>query len=187
MNQPTDPISQAWRKSPRSAVARAAIIASLTLLVASCGGSAAANATKPSALAFARCMRSHGIHNWPDPNSDGQFNKVDTTLQKLGVLQPQLQTAEKACQYLDPNDGQSEQADDQKMMNAMLRFARCVRAHGVKNWPDPVAESDPGEPGTPGFPRNMPDIDQNAPKVKSAIKTCQHFLASIGYSKGGYP
>lgn len=176
------------RSQIRTQAVRAAIIATtaLALLVATSGG-AAASATKPSALAFARCMRSHGIHNWPDPNSHGQFNKADTTLQKLGVLQPQLQAAEKACQRLHPSSGQPQQAEDQKMMSAMLKFARCVRAHGVKNWPDPVAESDPGEPGTPGFPRNMPGVNQNAPRVKHALKTCQHFLAGIGYGKGGYP
>lgn len=189
MDHSTDFAKHVCRKAPRSALARAALIAtaSLALLVASCGGSAVANATKPSTLAFARCMRSHGIHNWPDPNSDGQFNKADTTLQQLGVLQSQLQAAQKACQHLYPGSGQSQQAADQSMMHAMFKFARCMRAHGVKNWPDPLAESDPGQPGTPGFPRNMPNINQNAPKVRHALKTCQHFLADIGYSKGGYP
>ncbi len=189
MNHSIGPIVHEWRQSPPTAPRRAAIIAtaSLALLVAICSGPATANTTKPSALAFARCMRSHGIHNWPDPNSNGQFNKTQTTLQRLGVLQSQLQAAEKACQYLYPNSGESQQAEDQKMMNAMLKFARCMRAHGVPNWPDPLAESDPGEPGTPGFPRNMPGVNQSAPRVKHAMKACQHFMADIGYGKGGYP
>ena len=73
------------------------------------------------------------------------------------------------------------------MMNAMLNFARCVRSHGVPNWPDPLAESDPGQPGTPGFPRSMPGVNQSAPQVKSAMAGCQHLMAGIGYASGGYP
>jgi hypothetical protein len=37
-----------------------------------------------------------------------------------------------------------------------------MRAHGVQHWPDPLPESDPGQPDTPGFPRDMPDVNQNA-------------------------
>ncbi len=73
------------------------------------------------------------------------------------------------------------------MMNAMWKFARCVRARGVTSWPDPLAESDPGQPNTPGFPRNMSGVDQNAPKVKAAMKACQHLMAGIGYASGSYP
>ena len=73
------------------------------------------------------------------------------------------------------------------MMTAMLNFARCMRSHGVPGWPDPLAESDPGQPGTPGFPRDMAGINQNSPKVKSAMGACQHLMAGIGYGSGGYP
>jgi hypothetical protein len=138
-------------------------------------------------MAFAGCMRAHGVRNWPDPESNGQFAKSKTTLQRLGVVQAQLQTAARTCQHLYPTGGQSAEAQDQQMMGAMFRFARCMRANNVPNWPDPVAESDPGEPNTPGFPRNMPNIDQNAPRFRSAARSCQHVMASIGYAKGGYP
>jgi hypothetical protein len=33
----------------------------------------------------------------------------------------------------------------------------------------------------------MPDINQNAPKVKHAMRDCQHTMASIGYGSKGYP
>ena len=83
MNHSIGRIVHRWRPSLPTAPRKAVIVASasLALLVAVCGGPANATATKPSALAFARCMRSHGIHNWPDPNSNGQFSKTQTTLQ----------------------------------------------------------------------------------------------------------
>jgi hypothetical protein len=132
-------------------------------------------------------MRSHGVQHWPDPDGHGQFAKSKLTLQQLGVVQPQLQAAQRVCQHLYPNGGQSPQTQDRTTMLAMFKFARCVRARGVSNWPDPLAESDPGQPGTPGFPRNMPGVDQSSPAVTTAMKSCQHLMAGIGYASGGYP
>ena len=156
------------------------------------GGSTNARASTLSqsnvqkALAYSRCMRAHGVLKFPDPNSSGAIPKVGP--QQLGVSSTVFQAAQKACQHLLPNSGQSSQAWDQMALNALWNFARCVRAHGVPNWPDPLAESDPGQPGTPGFPRNLPPgINTNSPVVKSAMNTCQHLLAGIGYGSGGYP
>lgn len=186
-----------WRSATRAA-ATVAAITGLAVLVAACGGSSPATTSRvvtstgastgpPSATGFARCMRAHGVQHWPDPDSAGQFDKSKLTLQQLGVVQSQLQTAQRACQHLYPTSSQSAQTQDQGMMVAMFKFARCMRAHGVADWPDPVAESDPGQPNTPGFPRNMPDINQNSPQVKTATKSCQHVMAGIGYGSGGYP
>jgi hypothetical protein len=175
--------------------------ACVVLLAAACGGSPSStvaagssnahasthsqSADTQKALAYSRCMRSHGVSAFPDPNRSGAIPKIG--LQQLGVSSSQFQAAQSVCQHLLPNGGQSSQAQDQQMMNAMYSFARCVRSHGVPNWPDPLAESDPGEPGTPGFPRTMPGVNQDSPKVKNAMNSCQHVLAGIGYGSGGYP
>ena len=132
-------------------------------------------------------MRAHGVQHWPDPASNGSADKAELSLQALGIIEPTLKAAQSACQRLYPTGSGSAQSEDQKMMDAMFQFARCARSHGVQHWPDPLAESDPGEPDTPGFPRNMPGVNQNAPQVKAAMKTCQHLMASIGYSSHGYP
>ena len=80
-------------------------VAACSLLAAGCGGggspgvasvasstaastTAAATTTTQtgtiaSAFAFARCMRSHGIPGWPDPNSHGFFDK--SKLRPLGL------------------------------------------------------------------------------------------------------
>lgn len=48
-------------------------------------------------LAFAACMRHHGITDWPDPNANGQF-PLDQHLQALGKrgVYPQLQHCDQA-------------------------------------------------------------------------------------------
>jgi hypothetical protein len=188
------------RRRPRQVIARAAaaIIATagLVLLAAACGGTpssigsrgslnAGGSTSSPSAVGYSHCMRSHGVPNFPDPTSSGEIPKVG--LQQLGVSSSQFQSAQNACRHLLPSGGQSSQASDQQMMNAMYEFARCVRSHGVPNWPDPLAESDPGQPGTPGFPRNLQGIDTTSPQVMNAMDKCQHLLAGIGYASGGYP
>lgn len=132
-------------------------------------------------------MRSHGVQHYPDPNSSGGFDKSQLTTRQLAVSASAIRAAGQACQPLLPSSGQSSQAQAQKMMSAMSKFARCVRSDGVANWPDPVAESDAGQPNTPGFPRNMPEVNQNAPQVKAAIRKCQHLMADIGYAHAGYP
>ena len=130
-------------------------------------------------------MRTHGVLNFPDPDTGGAIPKV--SLQQLAVNSSQFQAAQRACQSLLPNSGQSSGAQLQEVMTALSKFARCVRSHGVRNWPDPLAESDVGEPDTPGFPRNMPGVNQDAPQIKTALSNCQHLLAGIGYAAGGYP
>jgi hypothetical protein len=168
--------------SPSSHVAG---LGSMTTTESSSPTTAAASTGKNDPIAFSHCMRAHGVLNFPDPNSSGSIPKV--SLQQLGVSRAQFQTAQSACQHLLPSSGQSSPAQIQRVMNALSKFARCVRSHGVPNWPDPLAESDPGQPDTPGFPRNMPGVNQNSPQVESATTACQHVLAGIGYGSGGYP
>ena len=203
MHHRTGVIRPRRRARPPTARAAAAIIAAgaLALPAAAFGGSPSSTAAGGSlyarastlprstnvqrALAYSRCMRAHGVLKFPDPNSSGAIPKVG--LQQLGVSSTVFQAAQRTCQHLLPNSGQSSQAQNQQILNALWNFARCVRAHGVPNWPDPLAESDPGQPGTPGFPRNTPGVNQNAPQVKNAQQKCQHLLAGIGYGSGGYP
>jgi hypothetical protein len=130
-------------------------------------------------------MRSHGVLRFPDPGSSGVIPKI--SLEQLGVSRSRFLVAQRGCQRLFPSSGPSSQAQVQQVMTALVEFARCVRSHGVTNWPDPLAESDPGQPGTPGFPRSMPGVNQDAPQVEDAMSSCQHLLAGIGYGSGGYP
>ena len=57
---------------------------------------AAANAR---ALKYSRCMRSHGISSYPDPN--GQGTLVVQAGGGIDPSSPQFQNAQKACQSLD--------------------------------------------------------------------------------------
>jgi hypothetical protein len=132
-----------------------------------------ANSQSPSSqlLAFSHCMRSHDVPNFPDPNSSGLLPK--NQLAQLAASNPQFPAAHRACEHLLPNGGQPTQAQVQQAWNDMRNFARCIRSHGVPNWPDPAFTSQ--QDHRPFF--NLPNsIDPNAPQITTKIDTCQHLL-----------
>jgi hypothetical protein len=163
MNHGTRVIRRPRRARPRPARTTAAIIATaaLALPAAACSGSASpaagspgagGSANSPSAVAYSACMRSHGVPNYPDPDSSGQLPKGDA--QQFGVSTSQYQAAKQACRHLLPTGGSLQQQEYQcmqnsdcsqalvqRMLTAMRKLARCMRSHGVPNFPDPTPDS----------------------------------------------
>lgn len=129
------------------------------------------------ALAFSRCMRSHGVPRYPDPTNGGTVPKL--SLQQLGVSLAQWQRAQTACTHLLPNGGGVSRAQVQQWMNGMRRFAQCMRSDGVSNWPDPVVDAG----GNPEFYLDG-KVNQNAPQIKTKIQACLHWLPSFAVSPG---
>jgi hypothetical protein len=150
--------------------------ACLIVPTAAFGGSQSTNTQK--ALAYSHCMRSHGIVNFPDPNSSGAFPKVSS--QQLGVSSTVLQAAQSHCRYLLPHGGSGpSQTQVQQIMSGMLKFARCMRSHGVRAWPDPVLDAG----GNPEFYLDG-KIDQNSPQIARKIHACVHWIPSEAISPG---
>jgi hypothetical protein len=191
MSHSTRPVRprRAWPPTPRTA---AVVIAAaiLVLGVAACSGSTSpgvASVGPPSAggssssrtsasnglLAFAQCMRSQGVSNFPDPDGSGALPKESA--QQLGVSSSQYQTAQTACAHLLPNNGGVSQAEIQQMMSGMRSFAQCMRSHGVPNWPDPSID----RAGYPIFYLQH-KINENSPQIVTKIHACQHQLPQSG-------
>jgi hypothetical protein len=128
-----------------------------------------------AALAYARCMRAHGVPDFPDPGSNGQFN-VDPH-----SASSQETAANQVCHHLLNAGRQGTTAQQQHMLGQVVKYAQCMRAHGVPNFPDPQATS--GGIGQPaGIVVGGPGIDNNSPQFQSANHACQHLLNS---AKGG--
>jgi len=123
-------------------------LAVVSLLTTGCGGSspttAATTTTAPTqdgALAYARCMRSNGVPNFPDPLKSGGNNKPAVVSALEEVSNSQSQAAMTACRHVNggsPGTSQSA-AQGPAYAAAMLAFARCVRGHGFPNFPDPAS------------------------------------------------
>jgi hypothetical protein len=83
------------------------------------------------AVKFAECMRANGVPHFPDPDPKGDDNfGVD-------VSKEVFTKAVDACKSLQPPGALSAKRTP-KQQSASLRFAQCVRDHGVKDFPDPV-------------------------------------------------
>ena len=135
-------------------------------------GASAASTQGSGWLAFADCMRAHRVAGYPDPGTDGRPPKE--TLQQLGVSSSRFQSAQSACRHLLPNGGGPPNAAERRQVAAQsLRFSRCVRSHGVPNFPDP---DDTGRIPDPGFGRRrsgVAEVPGGEPGV-SAIQAALH-------------
>jgi hypothetical protein len=89
------------------------------------------------AVRFARCMRSHGVSNFPDPTSPREFK---FSLAPNAEAPPRFHSAATACGHLLPGGGPGHSpAQRQEHTAAALAFARCMRSRGFPNFPDPTA------------------------------------------------
>ena len=153
----------------------------LAVALAGCGGqgsepNASAGRYGPvnSPAALSRCMRANRVSGFPDPvaapgggegltlmvNPDGSL-----TANGQGFAGPVLRSAERACKaYLPPAGGPPARVRAQQLRQE-LAFARCMRAHGVPDFPDPSSSSS----GQGGLPRG---IDPQSPAFRSAARTC---------------
>lgn len=155
-----------------------AIMVSIALLTAACGngGASAAPGASPSPestyaklLAYARCMRSHGVPDFPDPSSNGGF---DINGNKINIHSGQVQAARKACQGLLPNVGQSGQSQAQNAAKA-LKFARCMRSHGLPDFPDPSSNGSFHMSASSG-------INPKSATFQKAQHACQSIMSGQG-------
>jgi len=82
-------------------------------------------------------MRTHGVPNFPDSGSGGSKEAVVRALRE--VSNSQAEAAQTACQRLQPNGGQPNQAQLAQHLSDLLAFARCMRTHAIPNFPDPTS------------------------------------------------
>jgi hypothetical protein len=134
----------------------------LLFVLAGCGaagpgsGTGAASGQSPSVqqraqvvwLRYARCARSHGVPNFPDPDVDSQghasfpdeaqvkreSNQVQAS---CGAILGQLPAAARIAPVTAAQLRQLE------------AFARCLRLHGMPSWPDPKPDGTFPIAGTP--------------------------------------
>ena len=100
------------------------------------------NAALDKAVKFARCMRDNGVEEFPDPDgSEGLTIDGVVNGSSLDPSAPAWKQAIGACKDLQPPGftGRKRSAGEQEHA---LRFAECIRDHGVKDFPDPAK----GEP-----------------------------------------
>jgi hypothetical protein len=158
------------------------------VLVAGCGGSsgsptstsAAATSAVASGVAFARCIRSHGVSNFSDPKVSGQTVRMGSA---RTIESPAFQSAVHACQRLLPKGAPGAGPASSQAQSRMLEVSACMRKHGISGFPDP-STSPPSSPaansailGSGGYYLAIPkSIDTNSPVFEQAAATCKFGL-----------
>jgi hypothetical protein len=189
---------RARRRPPRRARLWPVVVA-LAIGVAACGGgsdgptvagsgsakqtgdhAAGTGSKKGSALAFSKCMRAHGIADFPDPNGKGQIQigisqSPGSPSSDLEPNNPKFQAAQQACKAFAPTAGTPAQQADRKAH--ALKYSKCMRSHGIADFPDPNSSGGLEIKAGPGS-----DLDPNSSLFQAADKACQKLMPA---GKGG--
>ena len=142
------------------------------------------------ALAWAECMREHGI-DVPDPEID-ENGRVRVMIQSRraaeGVRDDAFAEARDECgtPFGDEGPPQLSEEERQEMQETMLAFASCMREHGV-DMPDPDF-SDGG--ARMQFRAGAGGVDPESPTFQKAQEACQEVLEEAfgdgpGFRVGG--
>lgn len=92
-------------------------------------------------VAYAGCMRTHGLPNYPFPQSNpsGRNVALNSSFDSKSKAYP---AANRACKHLLPfGGGFPTPAEIAKIDAQLLKFAECMRRNGVPNFPDPIVSS----------------------------------------------
>ncbi|WP_327045841.1 hypothetical protein OG320_29885 [Microbispora sp. NBC_01189] len=110
-------------------------------------------------LKFAQCMREHGV-DMPDPDADGRVRITGRKGQEATTRE-----AMRACEHFMKNAvGDRAGAGDPRERDRMLKFAQCMREHGV-DMPDP-------KPGEGLLVKVKPGQEKT---LETAHKACEEF------------
>jgi hypothetical protein len=166
----------AWPRRAGVLVLTAGIV-----MLAACGGSpSSASDTGASSqyqqnLAFTRCMRSHGLPDFPDPNANGHgFGNQQQ--QQHEESNPHLATAYSDCRHLLPSAPSSSGNKVVPSQTQLVRFSQCMRSHGVPDYPDPNPDvSLRTELAQLG-------INPDSPQFQATLRTCDRLVPLGGGS-----
>jgi hypothetical protein len=171
------------RERLRRAGLLAAALACLALVAAACsspaspgtGAGPAGGSARHSELAYSRCMRAHGIKDFPDPSAQGGIDLNGGPGSDLNPSSPQFKAANNACKSLLPPQHALSPAQQAKVRAQALRYSRCMRAHGISDFPDPDSQGQLQIKAQPGG-----DLDPNNPLYKAADKACRQYMPGGG-------
>jgi len=184
------------RLTQRWGVSLGALIVAV-LGVAACGGGSSHNpgvaraSTTPTSraatagggtratgpLAYAVCVRSHGIPNFPDPDSSGIFPKTDVRAATAGMSVSQFRAQTQPCDGLLPPAPPSQTITAQDQQD-YLNAAACMRSHGFSNFPDPTFSNGNVNVSVP------PGINTHSAQFTQAAQICTRLIpAGLPYTR----
>jgi len=151
-----------------------------TLSQAAGQGQGSASSRAAALHAAAQCIRQHGIPSYADPvlTAGGQVYTDSRSVQD--APQSVIDAVRQACAALAARAGlvpDSEPPAPPQLIEAGVRSAQCLRAHGLPNVQDPTAQT----PYTPGHGFGMtasevPAGGKASPAFQQAASACRALL-----------
>jgi hypothetical protein len=141
-------------------------------------------------------MRSHGVPSFPDPSGNGHGglqiqqsqragSGASMTVNWVSVSAPAFQSAMRTCQKDLPNGGHPTTAQSAQARAEALAMSRCMRSHGVPNFPDPTFRNGPN--GGVGIGINFGSgsgINPRSPAFQAAQTACGFGFKTVRPSGG---
>ena len=175
------PESQSSRHVRSARWSASIVVSSLVvagLLLSACGSNTSTPKSAPKSavsrtLTYDACMRANGISNMPEPNAQGQM-----TITKGESLpdfnSPQFIAAATKCRKLESGGGGSDALSPSQIAE-QLKFAQCMRANGISNFPDPLSKG--------GFALN--GVNTSSSQFEAASTACERFGGVSGAASAG--
>ena len=142
-------------------------------------GNASASTAHAQAVKFARCMRSNGVGAFPDPSGQGGFT-IDEVVNgsSMDPNAPAFKQAISACKSLEPAGFTGAKVTPEQAA-ARLKFAQCIRANGVPDFPDPTAN------GPLVDTNRIPSASQpgGVSALHAAMQKCRDVAAAAGVTR----
>ena len=167
-------------KHRRHSASIALVVFAFALAIAACGSSSKPqSASHDNAfLAFSRCMRSHGVSDFPDPSPGGGIHLSQGS--GINPSSPSFKSAQANCHKLLPGGGPTSGHPSAQAKAQMLEISQCMRQRGVSDFPDPTL-SPPSNPNgysaildRGGAVLAIPDtINTRSPAFKQAAAACK--------------
>jgi hypothetical protein len=134
--------------------------------------------------AAGECLRQHGLPNVPDPvvatdgpaKGKGILDKSALKADADGVVSQAITACSAAIAAANIFTSQGSSSISQEELRGRLALARCIRAHGVPNFPDPNP--------TTGDVSPPPGLNKNSPSILAAIQACPSQAQAAGLSPG---
>jgi hypothetical protein len=120
-------------------------------------------------------MQAHGIKDFPDPSSNGALAIQGHPGSDLDPNNPLYRAANQACKALAPPAPTGGGTSRAQAAKATLKYAQCMRAHGIRDFPDPSGNGSLMLKPQPGS-----DLAPTNPQFQSANKACQSNLPGGG-------
>jgi hypothetical protein len=165
------------------------VVVGIAVGVAACGTGASSYSASGSALAgsssgnaafinFSKCMRTHGVPNFPDPSGGGGIQLSSSS--GINPFSPAFKAAQQHCRKLLPGGGPPSGPPSAQAERAELGVSECMRKHGISGFPDPTLKA----PSSPAGYSAIEDrggvilaipstINPQSPGFQQAAKACQ--------------